>query len=222
MTRGIRVGRRAMLVAAAVALAAVPGTLAHEHDKRSDHHGEKVAPGGAEQGETPPAMSLEQAKTELRQLIASEKTYRLNIQATSYDEAMALIDHALEVYFDEAMKRLGSPDRAADWGRGIITALNEHRMRFEFRTLGKKRIPIIGETGATALGELMAGVMGILVRISKNGERPISIEGSTRKILEEVILDSGERTPLVEQYLRSVKAFSREPDVRLERFIALR
>lgn len=222
MTRRMQVGRRAMLLAAAVALAAVPGAFAHEHhDKKSDHHGEQVAPGGG-QGEQPTAVTLERARQELAELLASESTVRLDFQATSYDGAMDLIDRAVDVYLGEAVGRLGSPEKALDWGRKIITAINTHRMIFEVKTLGKKTIPIVNEADANALGELMGNVMGILLRIGKDGERPISIDGSARKILGEVILDSGERTPLINQYLRSVKTFSDEPTVRLERFISLR
>lgn len=158
----------------------------------------------------PTRADITKARDTLADLLVSEKIDRINFEAETYDQGMALIYTAVDSILAGRPQDVQDITTYTDHAAEVIGALNSHKPRGLLMTYGQNvdELPVRDAGDARMLGELVAGTAS-LIHEQLNPDPPSYYDIST-KLFRSVILDP-EEGPFLNQYLDGIQSIAREP-----------
>jgi hypothetical protein len=157
------------------------------------------------------SASRERATEKLSDLLFSEKIDRIDYQATTYEEGIAMIETTISDILDRGIPILGSPDTVAARGVEIIEALNASEARGLYATFQKDKQTLFvrNRADARAVGEIVGTTMSIIH--DHYGTEEMSYRLNADNLLRRVRRDEQESTTLLELYRDHVRYVARLP-----------
>ncbi|RMF73283.1 MAG: hypothetical protein D6738_09115 [Acidobacteria bacterium] len=164
-------------------------------------------------------------RAQVAELLASPKVPNVDVQATSMDAAMKLIDLVVETYLRETAGRLGGDEaQRLAWAQEVILGFGESPLRHEYRTLlGDRQLVVNEPDDAVALGAMFADLAALVGKVAEAAGGAPAVRLVTRRILADVVVDSGAAQPMVEQIRVQLRRLAAERPRRLrDYFVAAR
>ncbi len=152
------------------------------------------------------------ARERLADTLASESVEQVEIEATTFDEAMNLIYRVTDTYLAGAESRFSDPATAAEYGVRIVEGLDKHTVTPTVKTLvGGEHLVVASEDDAQALGQLLFETATIIRRIDEGGTVHLSVRDTAARIFNGFLYDSEIGIPLVHQYLAQAQELAGKP-----------
>lgn len=170
-------------------------------------------------GSLPAGPGWQKARERLADTLASESVEQVEIEATTFDGAMALIYRVTDTYLGGAAARFSDPATAAEYGVRVIEGLEKHKVTPTVKTLvGGEHLLISSGDDARALGELLLTTATIIRRIDEDGKVRLSVRDTAARIFNGFLYDSEVGIPMVQQYLEQARELGRQPLGELTRY----
>lgn len=207
--------RTGLVIVASIAVAAFSGPPATAGQTGA-------APAPPPQGAGPDdsdsnAAKLARAREKLADLFISEQIDRIDFQAESFDQGMALIYAAVDAILMQYPADSQDITTFADHAGQVIGALNSHRPRGLLTTFGQDvdRLPVRNHGEARMLGELVAKTVSLIH--DQYGTGQVAYYEISNKLFRSVILDV-EQGPFLTQYLDGIQLIIDQPPEKRARY----
>jgi hypothetical protein len=167
-----------------------------------------VLPSGTDADTTPgtdAAVTVEKARERLTDLLFSDEIDRIDFQATTYEEGVALVHTAVDRILDRGIAALGDASIAADKATEVIEALNGSKTKGMYMTFQKEKqaLKVRNRAEAARLGDIVGETISIIY--AEYRSPAISSGDKAANIYKRVRIDPEDAISLMERYEETVE-----------------
>jgi hypothetical protein len=167
-----------------------------------------VLPAATDDDTTPgtdAAVTVEKARERLTDLLFSDEIDRIDFQATTYEEGVALIHTAVDRILDRGVAVLGDASIAADKATEVIEALNGSKTKGMYMTFQKEKqaLKVRNRAEAARLGDIVGETISIIY--AEYRSPAISYGDKAANIYKRVRIDPEDAISLMERYEETVE-----------------
>lgn len=161
----------------------------------------------------------EQATGRLIDLLFSDEIDRIDIRATTFDQATVLVQTATGRILDICMPLLGDPDTVAEKGSAVIEALNASAARGLTMTFSKEKQDLVVESldDANWLGEIVGETISIIH--DQYGTEGISYRDKAANLFHKVRLNPEDSESLLLRHLETVQFVKQSPSSEQRKYL---
>jgi hypothetical protein len=160
-------------------------------------------------------------RADLVQLLESDAVGRIDYHATSMDRAEALANATVDTYLDGILTHGFDVTRASRYGTEVINGLNDHKITYLHKNPFAPAIVIDSQEEAVALGEVLHLLASLVDRIGAHDTVPVSIRATVGAVLDDIVVETGSPTPIVQQYVTQLQDIRKRPMDQLKRYLRL-
>jgi hypothetical protein len=179
------------------------------------------APPAPSTATTAPSAERIAVRAELVQLLESDSVVRIDYHATSMEGAGALAGATVDAYLDGVLADGFDVTRASRYGTAVINGLNDHKINYRNKSPFTPAIVIDSREEAVALGEVLHLLASLVDRIGAHDTVPVSIRATVGALLDDIVVETGNPTPIVQQYVTQLHDIAKRPTAQLERYLRL-
>jgi hypothetical protein len=155
--------------------------------------------------------STKQARERLTDVLTSNDIDRIDFQATTYEEGIALINTTIEEILDIGVPVLGDAKVVADKAVEVVLALNASKMRGTYATFqeDKQTLFVRSQADASGLGEIVGTSISIIH--GHFGSTELSYKNRAANLFRRVQIEPEDTRTLLETYLETVEFVAQLP-----------